>query len=81
MRMRIRGTFLRSAVARRVFFMFMLSAVVPAAIMAALSYSHVRGVVTEYAQRQLAQAGSAHARALYDRLLGDRKSVVEGKSV
>ena len=72
MRMRIRGTFLRSAVARRVFFMFMLSAVVPAAIMAALSYSHVRGVVTEYAQRQLAQAGSAHARALYDRLLGAR---------
>lgn len=70
MKMRIEGTFLRSAVARRVFFMFMLSAVVPAAIMAALSYSHVRGVDTEYAQRQLAQAGSAHARALYDRLLG-----------
>jgi diguanylate cyclase (GGDEF)-like protein len=70
MRMRIEGTFLRSAVARRVFFMFMLSAVVPVAMLAALSYGHVRGVVNEYAQRQLAQAGSAHARALYDRLLG-----------
>jgi diguanylate cyclase (GGDEF)-like protein len=68
--MRIEGTFLRSAVARRVFFLFVVSAFVPAAMLAALSYDHVRGVVNDYAQRQLAQAGSAHARALYDRLLG-----------
>jgi diguanylate cyclase (GGDEF)-like protein len=70
MTMRIEGTFLRSAVARRVFFLFVLSAFVPAAMLAVLSYGHVRGVVSDYAQRQLAQAGSAHARALYDRLLG-----------
>ncbi|MDO9166205.1 MAG: EAL domain-containing protein [Rhodoferax sp.] len=69
MKMRIEGKFLRSAVARRVFFLFMLSAFVPAVMLAALSYSHVRGVVNDYAQRQLAQAGSAHARDLYDRLL------------
>jgi diguanylate cyclase (GGDEF)-like protein len=68
--MRMEGTFLHSAVARRVFFLFVLSAFVPAAILAALSYNHVRGVVNDYAQRQLTQAGSAHARALYDRLLG-----------
>lgn len=67
--MRIEGKFLRSAVARRVFFLFMLSAFVPAVMLAALSYSHVRGVVNDYAQRQLAQAGSAHARDIYDRLL------------
>ena len=70
MRMRIEGTFLRSAVARRVFFLFVLSAFVPAVMLAALSYGHVRGVINEYAHRQLAQAGSGHARALYDRLLG-----------
>jgi len=69
MKMRIEGTFLRSAVARRVFFLFVLSAFVPAALLAALSYGHVRGVINDYAQRQLVQAGSAHARALYDRLL------------
>lgn len=68
--MRIEGTFLRSAVARRVFFLFVLSAFVPVAMLAVLSYDNVRGVVNDYAQRQLAQAGSAHARALYDRLLG-----------
>lgn len=70
MKMRMEGTFLHSAVARRVFFLFVLSAFVPAAMLAALSYGHVRGVVNDYAHRQLVQGGSAHARALYDRLLG-----------
>src|SRR5512133_481671 len=66
----VEGTFLRSTVARRVFFLFLLSAFVPAALLAVLSYGHVRAVVSDYTQRQLAQAGSAHTRALYDRLLG-----------
>lgn len=66
----VKGTFLRSTVARRVFFLFLLSAFVPAALLAVLSYGHVRAVVSDYTQRQLAQAGSAHTRALYDRLLG-----------
>ena len=66
----VQGTFLRSAVARRVFFLFLLSAFVPAALLAVLSYGHVRAVVSDYTQRQLAQAGGAHGRALFDRLLG-----------
>jgi len=69
MTMRFEGTFLRSVVARRVFFLFVLSAFVPAAMLAALSYGHVRGLVGEYAQRQLVQAGSAHTRSLYERML------------
>lgn len=70
MRLHLEGAFLRSAVARRVFFLFVLSAFVPAAILAALSYGHVRAVVQDHALRQLKQTGSGHARALYDRLLG-----------
>ena len=70
MTMRIEGTFLRSAVARRVFFLFMLSAFVPAVMLATLSYGHVRAVVSDYAQRHLTQAGNAYASALYGRLLG-----------
>jgi len=68
--MRIEGTFLRSAVARRVFFLFMLSAFLPVVMLGALSYDHVRRVVNEQTQLQLVQAGSAHSRVLYDRLLG-----------
>ena len=67
---RVEGAFLRSTVARRVFTLFMLSAFVPAAMLAALSYGHVRGVVDDYSQRQLAQTGSAYAREVLDRLLG-----------
>lgn len=70
MKLRFEETFLRSAVARRVFFLFVLSAFVPVVMLGALSYDHVRRVINEQAQRQLAQAGSAYARALYDRLLG-----------
>lgn len=66
----VKGTFLRSAVGRRVFFLFLLSAFVPAVLLVVLSYGHVRGVVSDYTQRQLTQAGSAHTRAFYDHLLG-----------
>jgi len=70
LKFRIEGTFLRSKVARRVFFLFVLSAFVPAALLTVLSYGHVRSMEAEYAHRQLAQEGSNYARGIYERLLG-----------
>jgi len=67
---RIEGAFLRSKVARRVFVLFVLSAIVPAAVLTVLSYAHVRSLDTEHAQRQLALEGSNYARGIYERLLG-----------
>jgi len=67
---RIEGTFPRSKVARRVFFLFVLSAFVPAAVLTALSYGHVRSMDAEHAQRQLTLEGSNYARGIYERLLG-----------
>lgn len=72
MRTRFEGTFLRSAVARRVFFLFVLSAFVPTAFLAVLSYSNVRHLVNEYAGRELVQVSHAQGRVLYDRLLNAR---------
>jgi diguanylate cyclase len=69
MNLRIEGSFLKSAVARRVFALFVLSAFVPVAILASLSYQHVRRLVNEYALQQLAQTAGAHSRVVYDRLL------------
>ena len=69
-KIRIEGTFLRSAVGRRVFLLFVLSAFVPVVILAVLSYRQVYQVVSESAQRQLVQVASAHNRFIYDRLLG-----------
>lgn len=69
-RLHIEGTFLRSAVARRVFLLFVLSAFVPVAILAALSYRQVYSVVSESNQQQLASSAAAYARSVFDRLLG-----------
>ena len=71
-KLRLQGLFLRSAVARRVFFLFVLSAFVPVALLALLSYRQVNQVVSEAAQRQMKQVASAQGRAIYDRLLGAR---------
>ena len=66
----IEGLFLRSKVARRVFLLFVLSAFVPAALLTALSYGHLRNLDRDYVQRQLANEGGSYARGLYERLLG-----------
>ena len=68
-RIRIEGTFLRSAVARRVLLLFVLAAFVPSAMMAVMGWSQVRDVVAGHVQRQLDQTSSAFGRSLYDRLL------------
>jgi diguanylate cyclase (GGDEF)-like protein len=66
----IHGLFLRSKVARRVFLLFVLSALVPAALLTLLSYGHLRNMDRDYVRRQLAHEGGNYARGLYERLLG-----------
>lgn len=66
----IQGLFLRSQVARRVFLLFLLSALVPALLLAGLAYSHMRTLDREHVQRQLALEGGNFASGLYERLLG-----------
>jgi diguanylate cyclase (GGDEF)-like protein len=70
LKFRIEGLFLRSKVARRVFLLFVLSAFVPAAILTALSYGHLRSLDEDYVRRQLAHEGGSYARGLYERLQG-----------
>jgi diguanylate cyclase (GGDEF)-like protein len=70
MKLWIEGGFLRSKVARRVFFLFVLSAFVPTALLTALSYEQMRSMDKEYVQRRLAQEGDNYAKGLYERLLG-----------
>lgn len=68
-RLVVQGTFLRSAVARRMLLLFVLAAFVPSAMMAVLGWNQLRDVVARHVQRELDQAGSAYGRSLYDRLL------------
>jgi diguanylate cyclase len=66
----VRGLFLRSKVAQRVFMLFLLSALVPALLLAVLAYAQLRAVDREHVQRQLALEAGNYASGLYERLLG-----------
>ncbi len=70
MKFHLEGLFLRSKVARRVFLLFVLSAFVPAALLTALSYGHLRTLDQDHVRRQLAHEGGSYARGVYERLLG-----------
>ena len=68
--MQIRGTFLRSRVARRIFVLFVASAFLPVAVLAYLSYDHMHELVQSQEERRLLSAGTTHMHSVYDRLLG-----------
>ncbi len=64
----IQGLFLHSQVARRVFLLFLLSALLPALLLAVLAYSHMRSLDQAHVERQLALEGGHYASGLYERL-------------
>jgi diguanylate cyclase (GGDEF)-like protein len=66
----IQGLFLRSQVARRVFLLFLLSALIPALLLAVLAYWHMRTMDEQHVNRQLALEAGNYTSGLYERLLG-----------
>ncbi len=67
--MQIRSTFLRSKVARRIFVLFVVSALVPILTLAALSFRQVTTYFNEQTQKHLHQASKAVGMAIFERLL------------
>jgi diguanylate cyclase (GGDEF)-like protein len=67
--MKLDGTFLRSRVARRVFALFLLSALIPAAGIAFLSIRQVDELLLQQKRAELAKLSKANSMALYERLL------------
>lgn len=67
--MRIDTTFLRSKVARRIFLLFILCALLPVAALAVISFSQVTGQLKEQSQKRLRQASKAVALSFFERLL------------
>ncbi len=67
--MRIDATFLRSKVARRIFLLFILCALLPVAALAVISFSQVTGQLKEQSQKRLRQASKAVALSFFKRLL------------
>jgi diguanylate cyclase (GGDEF)-like protein len=68
--MKIDATFLRSKVARRIFMLFIVSALLPVATLAFLSFSQVTTHLNEQNKRHLHQSSKAVGMAILERLLG-----------
>ena len=67
--MQIEYAFLRSRVARRVFFLFILCALLPVGALSVVSLTDVTSQLTQQAERRVQQESKAMGMAIYQRLL------------
>ncbi len=67
--MQIERSFLSSRVARRIFFLFILCALLPVGALSLVSFSDVTGQLTQQAERRVRQESKAMGMAVYQRLL------------
>lgn len=67
--MKVDWTFLRSRVARRIFLLFVLCALLPIGALAIISFATVTEQLNAQSQRRLHQATKAVAQSIYERLL------------
>ncbi len=67
--MKLDATFLRSKVARRIFILFIVSALVPIFALAALSFRQVTGHFSQQTDKHLHQASKSVGMAIFERLL------------
>ena len=61
-------SFLRSTVARRIFALFILCALLPIVALALVSFSHVTTQLTDQSLERLRQASKAQGLSIYERL-------------
>jgi hypothetical protein len=66
--MKIERTFLRSKVARRIFFLFVLCALLPISALAILSFFQVAGKLQNQNRGELQQASKARGMTILERL-------------
>ena len=67
--MKIHSTFLRSKVARRIFVLFVASALIPIGMLAVLSFDQVISQLVEHSYQQLHRDSKAVAMTVFERLL------------
>jgi len=65
----IKGTFLNSKVARRIFVLFLISALLPIFILTFFSVRQIHSLTTENTERDLRQNAKSYGLSVYDRLL------------
>ena len=68
-KLRVGEKFIRGTVAKRIFFLFIVAAFLPALALAALSFSQVRDVLLEQSRDRLAHITRTYALSVYERML------------
>jgi putative nucleotidyltransferase with HDIG domain len=63
------ATFLKSKIARRIFFLFVGCALVPLLILTILTFTHVTGQIKSQSLDRLQQSSKTHGLSIYERLL------------
>ena len=77
--LKIKGTFLESKVARRLFLLFIVSALVPIIILAFFSLRQINSLTTQNVEQDLRQGAKSYGLSVYDRLtLLDQKLAIHG---
>ncbi len=67
--MKIDATLFRSNLARRIFLMFVVCALIPVLTLSVLAFNHVKKQLSDQSRRQLRQIAKAQGLSLYERLL------------
>jgi putative nucleotidyltransferase with HDIG domain len=78
--MRFKKAFLQSKVAQRIVLLFFLCALLPIALLAALSFKQVTGHLHELSQMRLQQTSKSFTMAIYERLLFLEAELIRIKS-
>ncbi|MFB3081338.1 MAG: EAL domain-containing protein [Nitrosomonadaceae bacterium] len=68
-KLRVGEKFIRGTVAKRIFFLFIVAAFLPALALAALSFSQVRDVLLEQSRDRLSHITRIYALSVYERML------------
>ena len=68
-KLKIKEKFTRSSVAKRIFYLFIVAAFLPALALAVLSYSQVRDLLLEQSRDRMSHTTRTYALAVYERML------------
>lgn len=80
--LKIKGTFLDSKVARRLFLLFIISALVPIVILAFFSLRQINSLTTQNVEQDLREGAKSYGLSVYERLtLLDQKLAIHAKAL
>ncbi len=86
--MNIQFAFIKSKVAKRIFILFVIAAIIPISVIGVISYNYVTNLLSEQKHKHLTVEGKSYGMAIFDRILvaesqliGVGESLVQSNSI